>query len=121
MTAGHQHRKMSIMNALTTLSELGISSDMADECIAFFRDISGVVLSHEQLASIFDDDADLAEELVEWGVDDTEASAQLANALCAHLGAERWPTYGDRADLDAFIASLHAAATSRGYTVQATE
>ena len=105
---------------MADLNELGITTEMADECVEYIKTISGVVLSHDQLFALLEDEDDLVDEVIEWGVDDTETSGRLAAALSEHLLDRSWPLYGDNADVDAFIADLRAAATAKGIKVEAS-
>lgn len=99
------------------LNEMGLTDEMAEECIELIQDISGIVLTKDQLAALFKDDEDLVDEIVEWGTDDTEASGRLASAFAEHVLDRSWPLYGEKADLQAFVSQLRTAALSKGYKI----
>lgn len=103
---------------MADLNEMGLTDEVAQACIELIQDVSGVVLTKAQLGAVFDDDEDLVDEIVEWGADDTEASGRLASAFAEHLIGRSWPLYGEKADLDAFLGDLRAAALAKGYKVE---
>lgn len=60
----------------------------------------------------------LAAQLREWGASDTLVRDKLADRAVSALGvADRWPTFGDDADLDAFQARVEQAADRAGWHI----
>lgn len=103
---------------MADLNELGITAELAEECIDFIQGISGITVTTDQLAALFEENEDLADELVDFGVDDTESSGSLASAFAQHVLDREWPLYGEQADLQAFVRDLRVAAMSKGYKVE---
>ncbi len=98
-----------------------ISDEDIDDCIEFIEGISGIVFSRDRLKALLDDDEDLADEIAEWGVDDTETSGSLASFVAEHLLDRPWPLYGDKVDIDAFVGELRKAAEAKGYKITASQ
>lgn len=109
---------MERLSTMTDLNDMGLTDEVAQECIELIQDISGVVLTKDQLAAVFHDDEDLVDEIVDWGTEDTETGGRLASAFAKHVLDRSWPLYGEKADLDAFVGDLRAAALAKGYKVE---
>lgn len=94
-----------------------MSAKQADNFIESFEHVSGVRLTHDALASFVNENPDQSPPLAWWHPDEPELGDQIASRVAAYVCGEPWPTYGDNADLDAYLVILRAAAVTRGYRV----
>jgi hypothetical protein len=90
-----------------------------DEVSEGLAEATGVVLTTRQLQELLQDHGNLVSQLHEWGIEDTDLSAEVANLLASQLLGELWPTYGEPGrDVDEFTERLHSAAIAKGYAVR---
>lgn len=84
-------------------------------------DICEIDFTREQVQTLLDDNEDLVSDIDEWGYWDTEVRGRLASMVTRHLLGRRWPTYGDKVDIDQFVEDLKAAGALKGYKPLSTE
>ena len=97
---------------------LTMSMEDVKEMFDVFEENTGVLLEHEQLRSILQQDDRVARDVQEYGANDTEVRGRLVDLLCQWLNLPKWPTYRDGKEAhQAFVKRFDETAKARGLKV----
>lgn len=100
---------------------IGPVDSIFKEIAAMLVDNTGVALTPAQTAQMFEQRQALVGEAKEFGVNDTLTREILMDELSRALVGRAWPCYGDKVDINQFVAEIHNAAREVGYTVVSEE
>lgn len=93
-------------------------SSLIDQAINFVEEISGIILTTDQLKDIFSLYPIKRSKLMEYGLEgETEMRELVANVLSDYLVGREWPTYGDKLNISSYIYILREQAKKLNFEI----
>lgn len=87
------------------------------EALEYVKSITRISLTKEQLIDLLFFFPFYRIKLAVYGVEDTEVKSYLLNMVSSFFIGVQWPTYGDKVDMDDFMALLHKRAIEMKYEI----
>lgn len=94
-----------------------LSAKTLDDVCSLIAEYTEVMMTTDQVAGLLQIDDRVVYDIAKWGADDTEVRSKIASMVSDHFIGKRWPTYGTKVDVGAFVAEIREAAVLRGYSV----
>lgn len=91
-------------------------TDQMPEIVEFIREQTEVDLDDKQITEFLSKESRLVADIDEWGWYDTEVRSRVVDMITDRFLGRRWPTYGEKMNIRAFINDLKKAAEGQGFS-----